>query len=156
MFKLQSPSKYSPFDAIHLSRCFFHCSKQFLNSLILMPFKKAFLPFSVFWIGKESFENSFHSGKKSLLRVRLGEYAGWNIVGMPYLVKHCWTRSTVWAGALINTHHEMSKHAECSKKFTEAKHSLSNSTTWYTDTEGFMKLSPSRGSLYYKGPTSRW
>ena len=23
MFKLQSPPKYSPFDAIHLSRCFF-------------------------------------------------------------------------------------------------------------------------------------
>ena len=37
-FKLQSPSKHSPFDTIHLSRCFFHCSKQLLNSLILMPF----------------------------------------------------------------------------------------------------------------------
>ena len=29
MFKLQSPSKYPPFDAIYLSRRFFHCSKQF-------------------------------------------------------------------------------------------------------------------------------
>ena len=38
MFKPQSPSKYSPFGAIHPSRCFFHCSKQFLNSVILMPF----------------------------------------------------------------------------------------------------------------------
>ena len=38
MFKLQSPSKYSPFDAIHLLRHFPHCSKQFLNSSILMPF----------------------------------------------------------------------------------------------------------------------
>ena len=38
MFKLQSPSKYSPFDAVHLMRHFFHCSKQFLNMLILMPF----------------------------------------------------------------------------------------------------------------------
>ena len=37
-FKFQSPSKYSPFDAIHLSRCLFHCSKQFLNLSILMPF----------------------------------------------------------------------------------------------------------------------
>ena len=37
MFKLQSPSKYSPFGPIHLLRCFFHCSKQCLNSLILMP-----------------------------------------------------------------------------------------------------------------------
>ena len=38
MFKLQAPLKYSPSDAIHLLRHFFHCSKQFLNSLILMPF----------------------------------------------------------------------------------------------------------------------
>ena len=37
MFKLQSPSKYSPFDAIHLSRRLSHCSEQFLNSSILMP-----------------------------------------------------------------------------------------------------------------------
>ena len=38
MLTLQSPSKYSPFHAIHLLRYFSHCSKQFLNSLILMPF----------------------------------------------------------------------------------------------------------------------
>ena len=31
MFKLQSPSKCSPFDAIHLLSRFSHCSKQFLN-----------------------------------------------------------------------------------------------------------------------------
>ena len=39
MFKPQSPSKHSLFDAIYLSRYFFHCSKQFLNSLILVPFR---------------------------------------------------------------------------------------------------------------------
>ena len=38
VFKLQSPSKYSPFDAIHLWTHFYHCSKQFLNSAILMSF----------------------------------------------------------------------------------------------------------------------
>ena len=38
MFKLQSSSKYFPFDTMHLSRCFFHSSKEFLNSSILMPF----------------------------------------------------------------------------------------------------------------------
>ena len=37
MFKSQSPSKYSPFDAIHLWRHFSHSSKQFLNSSIFMP-----------------------------------------------------------------------------------------------------------------------
>ena len=38
MFKFQSPSKYSQFDAIHLLRCFFHCLKQYFNLQILMPF----------------------------------------------------------------------------------------------------------------------
>ena len=38
MFKIQSLSKYSPLAAIHILRCFFHCSKQFLNPSILMPF----------------------------------------------------------------------------------------------------------------------
>ena len=38
MFKFQSPSKYSPFDAMHLLRYFFHCSKQFLNMSVFMVF----------------------------------------------------------------------------------------------------------------------
>ena len=38
MFKLQSSSKHSPFDIIYLTRRFFYCWKQFLNSSILMPF----------------------------------------------------------------------------------------------------------------------
>ena len=38
MLKLLSPLKCSPFDAVHLSGHFFHCSKQFLNSLFLTPF----------------------------------------------------------------------------------------------------------------------
>ena len=42
MFKLQSHSKYSQFDMIHLSRHFVHCSKQFLNLLILIPYSGVF------------------------------------------------------------------------------------------------------------------
>ena len=38
MFKLQSPSKYSPSDAMHLSRHCFHCSEQFLNSSFWMSY----------------------------------------------------------------------------------------------------------------------
>ena len=38
MFKLQSPSKYSVFDIFPI-KTFFHCSKQFLNSSILRPFR---------------------------------------------------------------------------------------------------------------------
>ena len=38
MLKVQLPLKYSSFDVIYLSRCFLHCSKQFLNSSISIFF----------------------------------------------------------------------------------------------------------------------
>ena len=54
MFQLQSPSKYSLFDILGLLRRFFHCSKQFLNLLILMLFSASaiFFLFRLFYIGK--------------------------------------------------------------------------------------------------------
>ena len=66
MFKFQSPSKYSPFDAIHLARIFSHCSEDLLNSLILMPFSAVaiFFLFYLFHKGKPfPLEGFFHSGK---------------------------------------------------------------------------------------------
>ena len=67
MFKLQSPSKYSSFDAIQLSRHFFHCSKQFLNSLILMSFHASAIffvyLFHLFYIGKMFFFEDFFIGE---------------------------------------------------------------------------------------------
>ena len=39
------------------------------------------------------------------------------------------------------------------KKFTKTEHSLSQNTSWYTDTDEFLEHSPIGGSLYYKGPT---
>ena len=65
MFKLQTPSKYSPFHAIHLLRCFVHCSKQFLNSSISMPFSASTVfSFHLFHIGKMfPFENFFSTGE---------------------------------------------------------------------------------------------
>ena len=64
MFKLQSPSQDSPFDAIHLLRYFFHCSKLFLNSLILMSFSVlAIFLFYLFHMGKMfPFEDFFMAG----------------------------------------------------------------------------------------------
>ena len=38
MFKLQSPSKYSPFDAKHLSRCFFTAQNSFFKINFLKDF----------------------------------------------------------------------------------------------------------------------
>ena len=48
MFKWQSPSKYLPFDTIHPSRHFFHCSKQFLNWWIFFSmFKNCIFIFKI-------------------------------------------------------------------------------------------------------------
>ena len=120
-FKLKSPSEHSPFDAIHLPRHFFHCSKQFLNTsclLVLLPFFVSPLPVQQTF----PFEDFFHPGKEK--KVTQGE-SGW--IGRvrhgvtPFLVKKGWTLSTVWAGAL-----EMGKRIKSLQKiFTEAKCSLS-------------------------------
>ena len=71
MFKILSPSKYSPFDAIQLMRCFSHCSKQFLNSLILMPFSVSAV--FCFSFPFEDFLQSEKQTNKKLLRVRPGK-----------------------------------------------------------------------------------
>ena len=94
MFKLQSPSKYSALDATHLLRCVFHCSKQFLNSSILMLFGASaiFFLFHLFQIGKTfPFENFFHLGKpkKKSLGARMGDYRGWAWESCHFWVKNC-------------------------------------------------------------------
>ena len=134
-FKLQPPSKYSPFDAIHLSRCFFHCSKRFLNSSILMPL--VLLPLVVSHLPyrqKVSLWGLFSSGE--MKKVRWGEM-GWGTGVMLVLVKNFWIFTAVLAGVLRCTHKTpIMKWAniESSKKFTEAECSLSQQRQlvhWY-------------------------
>ena len=81
-FKLQSPSKYSPFDAIHWSRCFFHSSKQFWTHqfwclLVFLPFFVSPLP----QLQNISLWGLFSSRetKKKLSRASLGKKEGWGI-----------------------------------------------------------------------------
>ena len=76
MFKLQSPSKYSPFDAIYLLRCFFHRSQQSLNLSILIPFSAP----AGFCFTSSTTAKWFHlrtfftqGNKKKALGVRSGE-----------------------------------------------------------------------------------
>ena len=46
----------------------------------------------------------------------------------------------------------MGKHVESSKKNSPKPNAAShNNASWYTDTDGFIEHSPTRGSLY-KGP----
>ena len=161
MFKLQSPSKYSPLVAVHLSRCFFHCSKQFLNLLIVMPFSaSAVFLFYLFHISKTfPFEDFFHPRKQQqkLLGVRSGEEGWWGTAVMLFLVKHYWTLSMAWAGTLVNRHHKIVKHVERvfqknSVKLNAASH---NTTSWCTDPDGFLEFSPSREACTARGPPTR-
>ena len=73
---------------------------------------------------------------------------------MPVLVKNFWTLSVVWAGALVNHPSWMGR---CIEKLFKIKNSLKQNAashiSWYSDTDGFLDHSPSRGSLYYKEPT---
>ena len=158
MFKLQLPSKYSALDAIHRSRCFFHCSKQFLNSSILMPFSasvvfcftsptltKRFSLRTFFHPGKQK---KCHSGRDHVTR----EGGAWGHAGFGQKLQNtqcgvgrCAHKSPIvkWVNAL----------KESSKKSLKRNVDSHPTTGWYTATDGFLELSPSGGNLYYLGPT---
>ena len=130
MFKFQSPSKYSLFDAIHLLRQCFHCSKQFLN-LFLMPSSASaiFVSPSPHWqivslwgLSSSGKTKKDHSGRDQV-----------NIEGGA-LGSCCFGSKTaehsVQCGQVHSsmTHHEMGKWVEgvFKKKIAEAKRSLSH------------------------------
>ena len=77
MFKLDSPSRYSSSDAMHLLRHFFHCSKQFLNSSILMPFSASAIFCSTYsTLAKRFSLSTFSYGETTTKKVTWGEI-GW-------------------------------------------------------------------------------
>ena len=126
MFKLQSLSKYSPFNVIYLLRRFFHCSKQFLNSLILMPFSaSAIFLFHLSHRGKTfPFEDFFHPGKQKKSRLE-GDWVNRESEAQGSC---CFCSKTAehsaWCGRVH--YHEVGKWVErVLNKFTEAEHILS-------------------------------
>ena len=128
--KLQSPSKYFPFDEIHISIHFFHCSKQFLNSSILMPFSASAVFCFTYSTPAKCFplRKIFIWGNK---KKSLGERDQVN------KEDGAWG-SCCFGQILVNTQQGVDRYAhkspiikwanslkESSKKVTEAKHSLS-------------------------------
>ena len=103
MFKLQSPSKFAPFDAIHVLRCIFHCSRQFLNSSISVPFSASAIFSFTFSTSAKCFpwRTFFHPGKQAEGKEKS---RGVNREGRAWESCRFWseTLSTVWAGALVN------------------------------------------------------
>ena len=143
MFKLQLPSKYSPFDAIHLSRLFFHCSKQFSNSSILMPFSA----FAIFFLTSSTSVKHLPL-RTFFIRVTITKKVGWGETGLIGRVGP--GGHAVFVQNLLNTQRGMSRCARKlpSMKWTNAlkessKKSLrldvaSHNASWYTDTDGFL------------------
>ena len=129
MFKLQSPSKCFPFDSINLLRHFFHCSKQFLNSLILIPFSASIIfCFTSSSLGKCLLLRTFfiQGNKKKSLGARLVNrevrHGGHYVFGEKMLsIQHGVSRYT--GKSPIMKCADMLKGS--SKKFTEAGDSLS-------------------------------
>ena len=132
---------------------FSHHSKQSLNLSILMPFSA----FAIFFVPPlPQWQNItlwglFTSGEKSHLgRDQVNREVGtWGSCG--FWLKTA-EHSTVWAGALIS-HPSWNGQMrwKSSKKISLKPNAVShNNTSWYTDTDGFLEHSPSRGSLYYK------
>ena len=113
-FKLQSPSKHS-FDAIYLLRHFFHCSKQFLNLLILMPFSTSAVfyftsstptkcfPLRTFFI--QGNKKKCHSCEIGWIgRVGHGDHAGFGqkLLNTQFVEGRCTSKSLImkWANTL--------------------------------------------------------
>ena len=106
-FKLLLPPKYSPFDTIHLLRCF----STALNSVwthrfwclsMLPPFFVSSLPYQpnvslwgLFHLGKQTNKKS-HSQGDQLNRESRAQGS------CHFLVKNCWALSVVGTGTLIN------------------------------------------------------
>ena len=129
MFKLQSPSKYSPFDAIHLLRLFSTAPNsfwtcQFWYLLVLLPFfvSPLLCRQNIFLWGL------FHWGNKQK------GCLGWDWVNRKggaqgftlFLVKNCWILGSGASKSIRKS--PIMKGADAlslPKKFTEAERSLS-------------------------------
>ena len=137
MFKLQSPSKYSPFHAIHLLRRFFHCSKTVFE---LVDFD-AFQCFCHFCSTYSTWAKPFPLRTCFIRKNRKSHQGRYREKGEG----GCTCKSPVMKWA--NTLEEFKKN---SLKPNTASH---NNTSWYTDTGESLEHSPGGRSLYYKGPT---
>ena len=158
MFELQSPSKSSPSDAIHPLRFFFHCSEQFLNSSILMPFSAS----AAFCFISSTSAKCFplrtlliQGNKKKVPQVEIGwigrvGHGGHTDFGQELLNTQCCAGRSAHKSAIMKGANALKVFKKISLKPHMASH---NTTSCYSDTDGFLAHSPGRGSLYYKGPT---
>ena len=108
----------------------------FRGRLVLLPFC-LFVCFPSFTVAKHFPLRSFFiwgNKKILLLGVRSGESGRWETGVRLFLAKNCWTLSTVWALVNHPSRNGQTHWKSLQKKFTEAKHSLSQQCQlvhWY-------------------------
>ena len=116
MFKLQSPSKLSPFDAIYLSRHLFPLLKTVFKLIDFDVLSASAIFCFTSSTSAQCFplRTFFHMGKhkRMLLGVRSGAQAGWGRGS-----RHFWSKTaehSVQYGQVCSkiTHHEMGKRTE--------------------------------------------
>ena len=144
------------FNAIHLSRYFFQCSKQCLNSSILMPFSASVVfcftsstsathfPSRIF--SSRETKNS-HSGSDQVNReggVQGHAICGQKLLSTQHCVGRCAPRSPImkWANVLKESSNKYSL------KLNTASH---NNTSWYTDRDGFLEHTASGEACSTRG-----
>ena len=148
MFKLQSPSKYSPFDIIHLSRLFPTGQNSFWPHwfwclLVLL----LFFCFTSSTSAKHFPAVTFHP--------RNHRKATWGETGWTERAEHL--DPDIFSQKRLNTQHGVGRCAhkspfmkqanESSKKIHWSRMQPHNTTSWYVDTDGFLEYSPTGGKL---------
>ena len=138
---------------------FSHCSKTFLNSLILMPFSALVVfCFTYSTLAKQLKTFFIQRNKKSRL--------GWDQVNREVGVWescHVWSKTaehSAWCGqvCLLMTHHDGQSVERVFKKTSVMPNTAShNNASWYTDTGGFLEHSPcgTGGPCTTRGSPSR-
>ena len=152
VFKLLSPSKYSLFDSIDLSRHFFTTQNSFWTRrcwclLVLLSFFVSPLPHGQnisLWGLFSSRET-----KKHIVQGKIGWKGGWDMGVMPFLVKNCWTLS---CGCTLMNQMKLSKHIESPQRTQWSQmQPLTNNASWYTERDGFLQHPPSGGKPVLQG-----
>ena len=101
------------------------------------------------------FEDFFHLGKQKVViwgKIRwIGRagHGGHDVVGQKLLNTQCSVGSYTCTSAIMKWSPVLKESSQKSLKLNAASH---NNSSWYTDTDGFLELPSSGGSLYYKGP----
>ena len=156
MFNHHSPSKYSPFAIINLSRLF-STAQKLVDFELWTCWFWCLLVVLFFVSHLSNWQNVPIWGLFSSEKKVTQGYIKWT--GRVEHGSHdicCQKQPNTQLSVGRSTHKSpimkwVKLLKESSKNSLKLNAGSHNTTSWYTDTDGFLEHSPSRGSLYYKG-----